>query len=194
MRTPNNVKATKWYRHPNFVRPKINHRWTKEELEKIYTLRKKGLGIDEIISRTHLSVGKIQIYNVLRRTKKSKQHKCFQCSSPLTKEESAKFPHNPLKSCDRCREKSSVYKEGLRKNRKKSGLCICCGKKQALEDRTTCKSCLSAPYRNRIVKGFCGVCGDRPIDKAHSISMCPRCLKANRSKATQYRKESISCK
>jgi hypothetical protein len=75
------------------------------------------------------------------------------------------------------------YKQKIRKENYKKGLCTCCGKKQHLKGKKTCIYCLSYTLRNRIAKGLCGTCGEKPLSP-HSLVSCKDCLKGHRKEVS----------
>ena len=193
MRTTKALNQSQWYRNPAHIRQKTNHLWNRKEVQTIFTLRSRGFLINQIIEKMGLDVGKIQVYNVIRRLRKSLQNKCFQCGKPLSEKESVELKGKLFKHCSKCRKRNTAYKEVLRQKKIRIGVCVCCGEKKALENKTTCKKCLSPTYRERITKGICGICGKHPLDE-NSISMCPTCLRKNRNNSKNYRNELTLCK
>jgi len=151
-----------------------NRSWTEREKKKIYTMRVlKNSGISDIIISFNGTVSKTQVYNIVRMMKKAAKNRCFKCGGILPSNSYSNVP----KLCSVCSSKTKEYKEKLRNDALKKGLCAVCHKKKVIPGYKTCKSCLSATYRRRIANGVCGTCGKRPIARK-SISQCSYCLKA----------------
>jgi hypothetical protein len=173
-----------WYAKSKFIRRKQNHAWTGLEIKKVLDLRIKRVPVDEIIHQLGVKdIKKTQVYNIIRMKKKNRNGKCFQCGNDLTPNEIKNQANKTYKCCALCQEKSLQYKQKIRKENYKKGLCTCCGKKQHLKGKKTCIYCLSYTLRNRIAKGLCGTCGEKPLSP-HSLVSCKDCLKGHRKEVS----------
>ena len=174
-------KKPKWY---SKAPTKKNKDWTHQNRVKIYTLRvEEEQSVDEIIDTFGGKVTKNQVYNQIRIAKGSLHSECFICRKSLTDEEmqTRRTKHN-MHLCTGCREKQSEYKKIRRNTARNEGKCGVCQTNVALPGKTACRSCLSATYRRRIEKGYCGICGKRRITKASEVH-CNVCLKNAREMA-----------
>lgn len=165
------VGRPEWYTN---ITMKKNRSWTASEKKKVYHMRvMKNKGVDDIVVAFNGTVTKTQVYNVIRMMKKAAKNRCFKCGDLLKNG----YQTNKPQLCHKCSSKTQEYKNQLRQNAIKEGLCAVCHKKKAIPGYKTCKYCLSATYRRRIANGICGSCGKRPIS-GKSISQCATCLKA----------------
>ena len=182
------VSRPQWYAKAQFIRKKRNHSWTRQEIKNVLNLRAQQIPVDLIIAKLRLKdVKRSQVYNILRISKKNNSGKCFQCGHDMTRTEIMAQEKNAFKICLSCQEKNLQYKQKIRKNNQKKGMCIYCGTKPPLKDRKTCKHCLSSTHRRRIAEGLCGTCGKRPIS-SRSTAKCDICLEINKTSSHTHRK------
>jgi len=173
----------KWYLSD--IKKKTNRDWTLNERILILTLREKGVSSEEIAKKVGTS--KIRIYNVVRITRKQVDHKCYACGSLLSEKELKANAHRKVKNCFSCKKQMSESKKDRREKALERGLCGYCQKRKVTPGKKSCHKCVSATHRRRYILGICGICGENPINKKRSITMCSTCLDAMRSKATKYR-------
>ena len=178
-------KRPYWYVNSRFIRPKVRHSWTEEERKKIYSLRKQGKSVDEIIQILKLDCNRIQVYNVIHGETNTRKGKCS-CGAKLSKAEVYEQRENVSVKCIPCLKKNSDLKKRLRRHYLRRHLCGICGKRKKMVGYTTCRLCLSADYRRSYLQGLCGKCHTKPISK-HSRALCDDCLKINRKKTHAYR-------
>jgi hypothetical protein len=186
------VKRPSWYANSKFIRKRRFHNWSQQEIKDIFLLRSKKTPIDEIINRLGLNVSRIQVYNMIRITRKNRKNLCFKCGNLLTKKERIRQLRHKHKKCTSCNNQDTIYKRKRRIRFVKAGLCTCCGKLPPVKGKKTCKICLSYTHRERIAKGLCGICGKHPISHK-SITLCDNCLKHNRENIRRYRTKNANC-
>lgn len=174
----------KWYL--NQVKPLQNYPWTDREKLAIFALRdEENLPVRRVAKI--FGVTKIQIYNITRLIRRSKNSECFCCGNPLTIKEKRKQKNKLIRSCDSCKKKKRIYKKKRRIKFLKKGICPYCEKRKCAPKRKGCIQCISATHRRRYIKGICGQCGKRPIAK-ESVALCTICLGINKKRASIRRK------
>jgi predicted RNA-binding Zn-ribbon protein involved in translation (DUF1610 family) len=176
-----------WYLDPAKLRRKQHYSWAHKDIKSVYALRNSGSSVKEIVDRIDPNLRKVQIYNILRITKKNLFNRCFQCGHELTDTEKA-IDKSKWKRCPKCRKKHSDYKKHYRLKMLKRGLCgTGCGR-PVIPGKTYCVTCNAWTQRQRYIKGLCGTCGKNPIDFQRSIALCTKCLDQNRHYSLKYRR------
>ena len=179
-----------WYRDPKYIPKKVKHQWDKQEVKLVLDHKKQGISAAETAkalggAKKGFTVTKI--YNIRRLYRKGGL--CCLCSRPLTAEEKKKTRKDQrLYKCSVCKRRLSRRKKRLRSKRLEAGLCVLCGFRKALSNRTTCRKCTSIHYRRRIVKRICGICGKRPVASRKS-STCTVCRRKSAVRGRELRKD-----
>lgn len=174
----------KWYLDD--VKSLQNHPWTDREKLAIFSLRDEENMPAQRVAKV-FGVTKIQVYNVTRLIRRSKNKECYMCGKPLSKKEITKQKGFLVKACDTCKTEKSDYKRNKRENALKKGLCPYCAKRKLAPGKKGCTKCLSATHRRRYNIGLCGRCGKRPIAE-NSRAHCKICLRLNAKQAKFNRK------
>jgi len=191
------VQKASWYRDSKQVRQTVNARWTYELRMFLFNeVIKKERPLSEVrsdlakmmkISPHSYLLSKYRLYNQIRLAKRmpgalSEFGKCRDCNHLLELEEVERYYRDSgLYLCTPCKEKQKRYKSKRRKEAIDKGICPVCYKRKLFMGYKTCKSCLSATHRRRILKGLCGACGKHKLSKK-SAALCDSCLKKNRKK------------
>lgn len=178
------LKRPKWYLSD--VKPLQNHPWTDREKLAVFALRDEEDLPARRVAKV-FGVTKIQIYNITRLVRRSKNKECFICGNPLSVKERRKQKGRLIKSCDTCKENKKIYKQKRRKGFLKLGICPYCERRKVIKGKKGCKLCLSATHRRRYNRGLCGQCGERPITEK-SDALCNLCLGVNRKRSAAQRK------
>jgi len=180
----NILKRPEWYLSD--VKPLQNYPWTDREKLAVYALRvtRKDFPAREVAEI--FGVTKIQIYNITRLVRRSKNKECFVCGNLLSIKERRDQKGRLIKSCDTCKEKKKIYKQKRRERLLKLGVCPYCERRKVVKDKKGCIRCISATHRRRYNQGLCGQCGNRPIAK-NSDALCTICLSINRKRSKAQR-------
>jgi hypothetical protein len=174
-------RRPQWY-HEEIATVK-NKAWTDSERKQIFNMRVvQGMGIDEILDHFQNRISRVMLFNQIRLARKIMAKRCYRCGTPIPK----KSQKPGLLTCNSCRVALSEYKKLMRREYLARKVCGVCWERKAIPGHTACRQCIALMHRRRNKKGLCCKCGEKPIDKENSITLCSGCLEVNRKYARSY--------